>query len=711
MRYKCVKQFDETDCAAACISTICMHYGYKKNITGIREIAGTDKNGTNGNGVIKALTELGFESEGVILDDKNIFCEDIRLPCIAHVNKQDCNHYVVLYYISKDKIIAADPAEGVVNYSVDDFMQIWSGILFLISPTDKLEQLSEDKCHISLVRLVCQEKGFVFGILLCSIIYTVIGVLSTLFFQIVFDEMIPNNTMKSLQTAAFGLCMVYAVGGFVQFIRVRMMLILGKKFDMELTYNSYKHIIHLPVNFFSSRQTGEIISRLNDASKIRDALSGATISAILDLFMAVISAVFLFVINRQLFILVCITGVLYFILNLVFVKKIKANNQVVMEKNSQTNAMFIETIKGVETIKACGAEEKICENSKGIFVGLLDASIHSQQIESIVTIISSIINNCGYVMVLWAGAELIVQGKMTIGSLLTFYSLIGYFFSPVGSLMSLQTSLQGAVVAFERLQQMLGIDREKNVYDYEEDIDAGMIEVSDLSFQYGTRKPLIKNMSFSVHKNEKIAIVGESGSGKTTLAKLLLGFYDVAPGSIKFGGRDICEINKKSLRKKVAYVSQDPYFFKGTLKENMLFGNDEKISDAQIFDVLKMVKLDSYVEENPEGIHTKLQENATNLSGGQRQRLSLARALIRNPDVLILDEATSNLDVITEKSITKSIDEIKDITIIVIAHRLSTIKRCDKILAMSEGTIQESGSHDELMNKKGFYYSLWKEQL
>ena len=710
MKYECIKQFDETDCAAACISTLCRHYGLKKGITNIRELAGTDKNGTNGNGIIKALTALGFEVAGFALDDKDIYCREITLPCIAHVNKVDCNHYMIIHDIEPDKIVVADPAEGIVKYTKEKFLEIWSGVLFLVKPTCKIMELEDDKCKISLIDIIGKQKKFVVGILICSVIYTAIGIMSTLLFQVIFDKIIPENSVNVLAKIALGLCIVYLIGGIMQFLRVKMMLILGKRFDMELTYNSYEHIMHLPMNFFSSRQTGEIISRLNDASKIRDALSGATISAVLDMFMAIIAAVVLFMINKKLFVIVCIIGLMYFILNFLFIEKIKKNNQTVMEKNSQTNAMFIETVKGAETIKACGAERTICDNSKKIFVSLLNAAMHSQEIESIVTIISGIISNCGYVVVLWIGVGLIVQGKMSIGTLLMFYSLIGYFFSPVESLMSLQTSLQGAVVAFERLQQMLSIDKEKTGTE-EDDICAGEINVENLSFQYGTRKHIIKDMSFSIHKNEKIAIVGESGSGKTTLARLLLGFYDVRRGSIKFGDKDICDINKKVLRKKIAYVSQEPYFFKGTLKENILFGNNDLVSEMDIIKVLEQVKLDKYIDENPEGMHTKLQENATNLSGGQRQRLSLARALIRKPEVLILDEATSNLDVITEKSITESIDSIKGMTIIVIAHRLSTIKRCDRIFAICDGKIKEAGTHDELMHKKGFYYSLWKEQL
>ena len=709
MKYECVKQFDETDCAAACISTLCQHYGIKKGITNIRELAGTDKNGTNGNGVIKALKTLGFDVAGYALDNKDIYCKDITLPCIAHVKKAAGNHYMIVHNITSDKIVVADPAEGIVHYTKDKFLEIWSGVLFLVKPTAKVKELENDKCQISLLDLIGKQKRYVVGIIICSLIYTAIGIVSTCFFQRIFDDIIPNNSIGMLGKIALGLCLLYLVWGTMQFLRVKMMLILGKRFDMELTYESYEHIIHLPMNFFSSRQTGEIISRLNDASKIRDALSGTTIGAVIDLFMAIISGVVLLLINRMLFALVCTIGIMYFILNFLFVGKIKKNNRLVMEKNSQTNAMFIETVKGVETIKACGAEEKICKKSKKIFITLLNAVMDAQELESAVNIISGIINKCGYVVVLWLGTGMVVNGKLSVGTLLMFYSLMGYFFSPVQSLMALQTSLQGAVVAFERLQQMVGIEREKIGADSEE-ICAREITVKNLTFQYGTRKHIIKDMSFSIKKNEKIAIVGESGSGKTTIARLLLGLYDVSRGSIRYGDKDICDIDKKALRKKIAYVSQEPYFFKGTMKDNILFGNDD-VSDEAILKVLKLVKLDEYINENPEGIYTKLQENATNLSGGQRQRLSLARALVRKPEVLILDEATSNLDVITEKSITESIDNIQGMTIIVIAHRLSTIKRCDRIFAICNGKIEESGTHDELMQKGGFYNSLWKEQM
>ena len=709
MRYSCVKQLDETDCAAACISTVCEKYGVRKSVTKIREMAGTDKNGTNGIGVIKALNELGFDAQAFLVEDKKLNDNTINYPCIAHVNKYGLNHYVVIHALQNGRLIVADPAEGICEYSEAIFNEIWTGVIFCMFPTDKLKTVEKDKKNISIFNLLSQQKGLIASIVLFSFLFTLFGIASTVFFQIIFDSVIPKNKIEMLGKIAIGFIGIAVLGGIVQYIRVRLILLLGKRYDMELTYNSYAHIIHLPMNFFSSRQTGEIISRLNDSSKIRDALSGATISVVVDVFMASVSAFVLAQYSLRLSTVVYISFLLYVGVNLLFIKKIRENNRENLENASRTNAMFIETIKGVETIKACGAEETVCKESKTMFISLLDTVIASQKTESVLNIISSIISRCCYIAVLWMGAKMVIGGQLSTGVLLTFYSLIGYFFSPVQSLMSLQASMQGAVVAYDRLNQMLECEKEKIDASYEGIPLKGMIEVKNISFRYGSRKKVLDGISFTVGQNEKIAIVGESGSGKTTIARLLLGFYEYEAGDIILDGKAMKEIDKGWIRKQMAYVPQEPYFFKGTLKENVLFGNSKNISDEDIKSILRIVKLDKFIEESPEGIYSKLQENATNLSGGQRQRLSIARALIKKPQILILDEATSNLDVVTEKSITEAIDSIHTMTIIVIAHRLTTIKHCDRIIVMKDGRVEESGTHLELMNQNGYYKGLWKE--
>lgn len=713
MKYHCELQLDATDCAAACLSTICKQYGIRKHITKIRELAGTDKNGTNGIGVIKAATALGFQACGVEIEEKSLLLNEISFPCIAHVMKNGLNHYVVIHHVTDKTVLVADPAEGLITYKHDSFRELWTGILFLLEPTKKLKNLDNDRNIVfGMLDILKSKKKLLSSVIITSLFYTVLGIGSTLFFRIIFDHIIPQNNIQRLSLFAIGFTCCHLLKGFIQFIRVKLILILSKNLDMELTFKSYEHIIELPMNFFSMRQTGEIISRLNDASKIRDALSGVTVSTAVDTIMAIFCGILLFTYNRKLFLITIIILLLIGIINLTFVKKIKQKNTEVLENGAKVNAMFIESIKGIETIKAHGAEKEIEKKSRTIFTKLLDSSFSSQQIHTILSCITGTLCSIGYVLVLWIGSIDVLNGLLTIGTLLSFYSLIGYFLTPVQSILGLQVELQGALVAMQRLDQLLGAETEdKKVNDGNRLSEKlGDIKLDHVSFRYGTRNLILNNICCEIKKNEKIAIVGESGSGKTTLARLLLGFYQYESGEIYFNQTALTELNKEWLRNKISYVSQEPYFFKGTLKENLLFGNSQTYSDKEIDMVLETVQLKHFIKNAPDGLNMKLQENAHNLSGGQRQRLCLARAILRHPDILILDEATSNLDVITESAITKAIQNFQNQTTIIIAHRLSTIKKCDRIIVLKNGAIEEIGPHDELMGKKGYYFDLWKEQ-
>lgn len=509
-----------------------------------------------------------------------------------------------------------------------------------------------------------------------------------------------------------GFVLLNILQGAIQYFRIKLILLLEKKFDIELTFHSYTHIMELPMNFFALRQTGEIISRLNDASKIRDVLSGVTISAAVDTVMAVFCGIILFMYDKTLFFIAFITLVLYGTINLFFASKIRKKNREVLEQSANVNSMFIETIKGIETIKSYGAEKEVEKKSGNIFTKLLDASIDCQDNQGFLGAITAAICGIGYIAIIWAGAMKVMNRDITVGVLLTFYSLAGYFLSPGQRIMDLQIQLQGAIAAMQRLEQLLISEPEdKNVEKGTSDLGhIGQIKVSNLNFRYGTRNLVLNDVSFEINENEKIAFVGESGSGKTTIAKLLLGFYEYEAGDIFFGTKNLNEINKEWLRSNIAYVSQEPYFFKGTVRENLLFGNSSYHSETEIIKILEIVKIRDFIKESPDGIEMKLQEGAFNISGGQRQRLCLARALLRKPKILILDEATSNLDVITEKAITDALEEYTDTTKIIIAHRLSTVKNCDKIIVLKDGRILEEGRHEKLIKNKKYYYSLWKKQ-
>jgi len=315
---------------------------------------------------------------------------------------------------------------------------------------------------------------------------------------------------------------------------------------------------------------------------------------------------------------------------------------------------------------------------------------------------------------LWIGTYKVMKGQLSIGELLTFNSLLAYFLDPIENLINLQPQLQTAKVAAERLGEILDLELEKSKNESRKINPSslkGNIELKNISFRYGTRQLILEDFTLNINSGEKIALVGESGSGKTTLIKILMNFYQCEKGEVLINGYNIKDINIETLREKIAYISQDIFLFKGTIRENLCFGN-ESLDFETIVDACKRAKAHGFINDMPLRYETMIEENGDNLSGGQKQRIAIARAILRKPDILIMDEATSSLDSITEKAIEKTMYEFsQDITTIIIAHRLSTIMRCEKIYVMNKGKVIEDGSHDELMKKNGYYYSLWKDQL
>jgi ATP-binding cassette subfamily B protein len=372
----------------------------------------------------------------------------------------------------------------------------------------------------------------------------------------------------------------------------------------------------------------------------------------------------------------------------------------------------VESLNGIETVKSFNAENYAKLNTEKKFVKLLKNVLKGGIIGNLQGSLTGAIATLGGVVILWVGSYKVIQGELSVGQLLVFNSLMAYFIDPIKNLINLQPMIQTAIVPSDRLGEILDLQLEKDI-DEDKKINPdslkGKIEFNNIDFRYGTRELVLKNIDFNIEIGEKIALVGESGSGKTTLAKLLMRFYNSEKGDILINGYNVKDINVDKLREKVAYISQDIFMFSGTIKENLSLG-DEDIDFEQMVETCKMASAHDFINKLPLRYNTLLEENGTNLSGGQRQRLSIARALLREPDILIMDEATSNLDSITEKAIERTIDKL-DITTIIIAHRLSTIMKCDKIYVMDNGEIIESGSHSDLMEQKGKYYDLWKEQL
>lgn len=713
-KYTSIKQHDITDCGAACLATICKQYGLKIPITKIREVAGTDKQGTNAYGIIKAAEQLGFSAKGVKGNKETLFSK-FPLPAIAHVVIEGMLHYVVIHKISKKQVIIADPAKGIVKYTPEEFFELWTGVLILLIPNEKLEKGKETKGVFErFFCLLLPQKNLLIQVFLASLIYTLLGILGAFYIKFLLDDILPYGLMNTLHILSIGMIGLYILQMLLGGFRAHLMLYLSQKLDIALLLGYYEHILKLPMNFFRTRKIGEIISRFQDASYVRDAISGVALTIMIDTLMVTVGGIILYMQNSMLFGIAFIVVILYGIIVLVFNKALKKGNQKQMEDNAQLTSYLVESLNGIQTIKAFNAERKVGMETESRFIKLLRSIFKLTIISNGQAIIKGIVELIGGLIILWIGAYQVLEGNISAGSLITFNALLAYFLTPMKNLINLQPQLQTAMVAAERLGEILDLEAE---YDKNEDKKIspkkfeGNIEFKNIDFRYGTRQLVLKNINMKINKGECIALVGESGCGKTTLVKLLLNFYPIEKGEILIDENNILDIKKEALRERIAYVPQETFLFSGTVLENIMLGC-EGIGMEEVVEAAKMAKAHDFINELPLRYETHLDENGANLSGGQRQRLTITRAILKQPDILILDEATSNLDSITEAGIENTINTFtQGMTTIIIAHRLSTIKRCDRIFVMEKGKIVESGSHRELLNRQGYYYRLWKEQF
>ncbi len=714
-KYVCIKQHDIQDCGAACLATICKQYGLKYPISKIREIAGTDKQGTNAYGLVKAAEQLGFTAKGV-KGNQEAFFEEFPLPAIAHVIiDQSLLHYVVIHKITKKEVTVADPAKGIVKYAPEDFFKIWSGILILMVPTPKFQKGDHTKgLFARFIHLLLPQKRLLTGIFFASILYTVLGILGAFYFKFLLDEILPYGLHKTLNIISVGIILLTLFKVLLSAFRSQMLLYLSQKLDISLILGYYHHVLKLPMNFFGTRKAGEVISRLMDASKVRDAISGAALTIMVDTLMAIVGGAILYAQSAFLFGVTAIIIPLYVAIVWAFHKPFERLNRKQMENNAQLTSYVFESINGIETVKAYNAEDKAIFQTEKKFVHLLKSIFTFGWVHNLQGSIKGFVQAVGGIVILWVGASQVMAGNMTMGQLITYNALLAYFLDPIQNLINLQSGLQTAVVAADRLGEILDLEPEK-AEDEEKKIHPaslkGEITINNLDFRYGTRELVLKNINLTIHSGEKVAFVGESGSGKTTLIKLLMHFYGCEKGEILYNENNIKDMNIDALRQKIAYIPQDTFFFSGTIRENLCLGIDEQTELGHIIEACKAARAHDFVNKFPLRYNTMLEENASNLSGGQKQRLAIARAILKNPDILVMDEATSNLDSTTEKAIADTINGFEGITTIMIAHRLSTIMRCDRIFVMENGEIIDSGKHRELMNRKGKYYELWKDQL
>lgn len=716
MSYKkyLVKQHDMTDCAAACLATISMYYKKEITITKLRDILGTDIKGTTLKGLEDGAKRLGFDTRAIRVD-KDSFQSKYTLPAIAHIiTDEGLSHFVVVHKVKKDKVTILDPAKGAKKETVDDFFKSFDGILLLLIPNNEFSAGKDKASGIlsKFIALLLPQKALFIYSIIASTILTILGIASSFFNKFLMDEILPYGLKNQLTVFVIGFLVLGITQIGLSAIRQHMLLYLSQKIDIPLLLGYFKHVYKLPMKFFTTRKVGDILTRFSDAFTIKNILTSVSLSLIMDIVLASVSAVILYIMNSTLFVVVLILTIVSAVLIYAFKGPYKKINMQQMEAGARLNSQIIESLKGIETIKVLAAEEKSLETLEKQYIKNLKIAFQEGVLSNIQGSISSGVSTIGNLVLMYLGATMVIDGKITLGGLMAFTSLSGYFMDPIGRLISLQLSIQEASISMKRISEIYEVDKEQetenkiDIETIEEDI-----ELENITFRYGSRAPVLKNINIKIPKGKKVALVGESGSGKTTVSKLLLKYYTPEEGKIKVSGYDIEELDLYALRKAIAYVPQNVELFSGSIRENIILGK-ENVSYEEIKTACENTSCSSFIERLPAKYDTFLDEAGGGLSGGEKQRLALARALVKKSKFLILDEATSNLDFISEAKIYDTLfNKGKNLTMLIIAHRLSTIRSCDIIYVLDKGEVVEVGNHEELLNKKGYYYKLYISQV
>lgn len=719
------KQADYKDCGPTCLKIIAKYYGKTINIQELRDISETTREGSNLLFLSDAAEKIGFRTLGVKLNLNRL--EEAPLPCILHWNK---NHYVVLYKIKKDTYYISDPGFGLIEYNSKDFIKFWignnadesteEGIALLMEATPKFFQSEFDKEEHKglgfklLSQYVLRYKSFVvqlsIGLLASSLLQLIFPFLT----QSIVDVGIQNQNIHFIYLILFAQLFLFAGRTGLELIRSWILLHLSTRINISLISDFFIKLMNLPISFFDVRMTGDIMQRINDHRRIEKILTTSSLNVLFSVINMFVMGGVLLYFNLQIFLVFFAGSILYFGWITLFLKRREILDYKRFAEISQEQSKVMELINGMQEIKLHNAEKQKRWGWEYVQARLFRVSIKGLVLEQTQTIGSSVINELKNIFIIFLSAKLVIDGSITLGMMLAISSIVGSLNGPITQLIEFVRELQDAKISLARLSEIheKEDETEQEVHQTNEVPYDADIEIKSLSYRYlGSDIPVLDNLSLTIPANKVTAIVGVSGSGKTTLMKLLLKFYEPEKGEINIGNAQLKNISQKAWRSNIGAVMQEGFIFSDTIANNIAIGVD-KVDKERLVYASDVANIKEYISGLPLGYNTKIGAEGTGMSTGQKQRLLIARAVYKNPEVLFFDEATSALDANNEKEIMQKLDIFfKDKTVVVIAHRLSTVMNADQIVVLDKGKIIEIGNHSALVEQKGNYFELVKNQL
>lgn len=729
-----VRQRDAKDCGPSCLAMVVKHYGGSFNINSIRTDCALNREGVSLLGISKAAEELGFKSVGGRLSFSSLASEAL-LPCIVHWSQ---NHFVVVYKVKNQKkgdctIYVADPGKGLVSYTKEEFCEHWvstktngeeKGIVLLLEPTNQFYTQNDTETVLTQSRMAFlwsylkKYKRFftqlILGLLLGSLLQLIFPFLT----QAVVDTGIGGKDIGFVWLVLMAEMMLLFSRTAIEFIRSKILLHISTRINISLISDFFIKLMKLPMNFFDTKQMGDLLQRIEDHRRVEQFLTSSSLSLLFSFFTFLVFGVVLVFYNLGVFAVFLFGTLLYAGWIVLFLEKRRLLDYKFFEQAGRNRNVTYQLIDGMQEIKLQGCEQRKRWEWEDVQADLFKVNLQALNLQQVQQAGSITINEVKNILITVLAATSVIQGNMTLGMMLAVQYIIGQLNSPVEQLIHFVYSWQDVSISLDRMNEIHTETNEENAErtrsSYtEESTDGHSLAIKDLSFKYNiySSKNILSDINLLIPNGKVTAIVGASGSGKTTLIKLLLGFYEPLSGSIQIGSANLSECNLGWWRSQCGAVMQEGYLFSDTIAKNIAISDDDP-NIERIRHAARVANIADYVEALPLAYNTMIGQDGQGISQGQRQRILIARVIYKNPMFVFLDEATNALDANNEQAITDNLlDFYKGKTVIVVAHRLSTVRNADQIVVLNEGKIVELGTHEELIGKRGNYYGLIKNQL
>ncbi len=682
------------DCGTACLLSLIHYYNGNISKERLNELTKTTKDGTNFYNLKEASEELGLMTKCYLVEDIEKI-KEINTPFISQINKENYMHFVVVYKVNNNKLLIMDPAIGKVSMDIFDFNNIWTGNIMLFEKVSALPNYKSPKQINNIIKEVLKNnKGNILFIIILSLISTILSCLTSLYSQIIFDKII-DTEINNLILITIVFFILFIIKNITNYIRNHLLIYINQKLDISILLSAFTKIILLPFNYYKNRSTSEVLSRINDLSYIKSFISKIILAIFLDLLLLIVSFIIIYLKIPKILIILVITQLLYILLIIIFNKSIKNYTIKRQEKITKSNKTIIEAVSSFETIKGLNIEDIMIYKFSKDYSKLLNTTFQIEKLNNILELLKEIITDISTLSINYYTFSLIMNNKCTIGTYLTITLLSSYLIYPIRNIIDIIYEYHYIKNSIDRANTFFEVEDEKIYEDKKLEVN-GNIKIQNLSYTFNNKNYILKNINLFIKNNDRVLLLGPSGSGKSTILKLLYKYLPADRDKIYINNYDINDYSMTDIRSNITYVSQNELLYNDSIRNNIIL--DRQVSEIEYLNICKILQIDEIIKDNILGYDYMLEENGINISGGQRQRIILARSLLKNSKIIMIDEGFNQIDIKLEREILQDIfTYYHNKTFIIISHRKENSDLYNRIIKIKDGeviSLQEASTYE-----------------